>query len=116
MTVAFQCMFGILERWNNNQVTPSLSKPHELSYRSNSLGNFSPGPTRTQLEIRKDREISTRDYCERSNIGTHMGSDIGSCIHIGWDILHLEFESAIKKNVSIFFQKYGLLEKLNLFI
>ena len=35
MTVAFQRMFGILERWNNNQVTPSLSKPHELSYRSN---------------------------------------------------------------------------------
>ena len=35
MTVAFQQMFGILERWNNNQVTPSLSKPHELSYRSN---------------------------------------------------------------------------------
>ena len=36
MTVAFQRMFGILGRWNNNQVTPSLSKPHELSYRSNS--------------------------------------------------------------------------------
>ena len=35
MTVAVQRMFGILERWNNNQVTPSLSKPHELSYRSN---------------------------------------------------------------------------------
>ena len=35
MTVDFQRMFGILERWNNNQVTPSLSKPHELSYRSN---------------------------------------------------------------------------------
>ena len=35
MTVAFKRMFGILERWNNNQVTPSLSKPHELSYRSN---------------------------------------------------------------------------------
>ena len=35
MTVAFQHMFRILERWNNNQVTPSLSKPHELSYRSN---------------------------------------------------------------------------------
>ena len=35
MTVAFQRMFGILERWNNNQVTPSLSKPHELSNRSN---------------------------------------------------------------------------------
>ena len=35
MTVAFQRMFGILERWNNNQVMPSLSKPHELSYRSN---------------------------------------------------------------------------------
>ena len=34
MTVAFQRMFGILERWNNNQVTPSLGKPHELSYRS----------------------------------------------------------------------------------
>ena len=25
----------LLLRWNNNQVTPSLSKPHELSYRSN---------------------------------------------------------------------------------
>ena len=35
MTVALQRMFGILERWNNNQVTTSLSKPHELSYRSN---------------------------------------------------------------------------------
>ena len=34
--VAFQRMFGILERWNNNQVTSSFSKPHELSYRSNS--------------------------------------------------------------------------------
>ena len=39
MTVAFQRMFGILERWNNNQVTPSLSKPHELSYRSNKTIN-----------------------------------------------------------------------------
>ena len=37
MTVAFQRMFGILERWNHKQVTPSLSKPHELSYRSNIL-------------------------------------------------------------------------------
>ena len=37
MTVAFQRMFGILERWNNNQVTPSLSKPHEVSYRSNRI-------------------------------------------------------------------------------
>ena len=35
MTVAFQRMFRILERWNNNQVTPSLSQSHELSYRSN---------------------------------------------------------------------------------
>ena len=35
MTVAFQRMFGILGRWNNNQITPSLSKRHELSYRSN---------------------------------------------------------------------------------
>ena len=34
MTVASQRMFRILERWNNNQVTPSLNKPHELSYRS----------------------------------------------------------------------------------
>ena len=33
-------MFGILERWNNNQVTPSLSKPHELSYRSNICSTF----------------------------------------------------------------------------
>ena len=40
MTVAFQRMFGILERCNNNQVTPSLSKPHELSYRSNIRENF----------------------------------------------------------------------------
>ena len=37
MTIAFQRMFGILERWNNNRVTPSLSKPHELSYRSNTI-------------------------------------------------------------------------------
>ena len=35
MTAAFQRMFGMLERWNNNQVTPSLSKSHELSYRPN---------------------------------------------------------------------------------
>ena len=35
MTVAFQRMLGILERWNNNQDTPCLSKPQELSYRSN---------------------------------------------------------------------------------
>ena len=41
MTVAFQLMIGILERWNNNQVTPSLSKPHELSYRSNKFTTFS---------------------------------------------------------------------------
>ena len=38
MTVAFQRTFEILERWNNNEVTPSLSKPHELSYRSNISG------------------------------------------------------------------------------
>ena len=38
MTVYFQRIFAILERWNNNQVTPSLSKPHELSYRSNTFG------------------------------------------------------------------------------
>ena len=37
MTVAIQRMFGILERWNNNLITPSLSKPHELSYRSNNF-------------------------------------------------------------------------------
>ena len=35
MTVALQRMFGILEQFNNNQVTPSLSKPQELSYRCN---------------------------------------------------------------------------------
>ena len=34
MTVAFQRMFRILEQQNNNQVTPSRSKPYELSYRS----------------------------------------------------------------------------------
>ena len=42
MTVAFQRIFRIMERWNNNQVTPSLSKPHELSYRSNTLGWYLP--------------------------------------------------------------------------
>ena len=40
MTVAFQRMFGILQRWNNNQGTPSLSKPHDLSYRSNRQKQF----------------------------------------------------------------------------
>ena len=29
------------------------------------LGNSNPGPTRTQLEIRKDREISTRVHLKR---------------------------------------------------
>ena len=38
MTVAFQRMFGILKRWNDNQVTPSLTKPHELRYRFNIYG------------------------------------------------------------------------------
>ena len=42
MTVAFQRMFGILERWNNNQVTPSLSKPHELSYRPKTFSAYIP--------------------------------------------------------------------------
>ena len=46
MTVAFQRMFGILERWNNNQATPSLSKPHELSYRSN---NYAFGSSKFYL-------------------------------------------------------------------
>ena len=41
MKVAFQRMFWIFERWNINQVTPSLSKPHELSYRSNKLNTKS---------------------------------------------------------------------------
>ena len=36
MTVAFQRVFGIFERWNN-KVTPSLRKAHELSYRSNRI-------------------------------------------------------------------------------
>ena len=40
MTVAIQRMFGILERWNNNQVTPFLSKPHELSYRFNTIVEY----------------------------------------------------------------------------
>ena len=40
MTIAFQRMFGILYRWNKNQVMPSLSKPHELSYRSNIICEF----------------------------------------------------------------------------
>ena len=38
MTVAYQRMFGILERWNNNQVASSLSKPHGLSYAWKSNG------------------------------------------------------------------------------
>ena len=46
-------MFGILERWNNNQVTPSLSKPHELSYRSNSstLVPENPVEERTRINL-----------------------------------------------------------------
>ena len=43
MTVPFQRMFGILERWNNNLVTPSLSKPYELSYRSNNKKELTIG-------------------------------------------------------------------------
>ena len=43
MTVAFQRMFRILERWNNNQVTSSLSKQHELSYRSNNIKMYKIG-------------------------------------------------------------------------
>lgn len=39
MTVAFQFMCGILERWNN-KVTPLLSKPHGLSYRLNTKKRY----------------------------------------------------------------------------
>ena len=55
MTVAFERMFGILERWSNNRVTPSPSKPHELSYRSNNkilIENSSDG---ISLRFRKTR-------------------------------------------------------------
>ena len=54
MTVAFQRMFGILERWNNNQVTPSLSKPHELSYRSNKI----PSPNFYQISDLTNNKLS----------------------------------------------------------
>lgn len=37
MTLAFQRIFGILERWNNKQVMSSLRKPHELTGRPNTL-------------------------------------------------------------------------------
>ena len=50
MTVAFQRMFGILERWNNNQVAPSLSEPHELSYRFNTLKEFKEKPVAVQFK------------------------------------------------------------------
>ena len=55
MTVAFQRILRILERWNNNQVTPSLSKPHELSYtcRSN---------TWIHLEFLNSREFKLVEY------------------------------------------------------
>ena len=36
---------------------------------SSILGNSSPGPTRTQLEMRKDREISTRNKKKSDKIG-----------------------------------------------
>ena len=62
MTVAFQRMFGILERWNNNHVTPSLSKPHELSYRSNSFTEKSDGTTTYRRGAWKDRERPWRAF------------------------------------------------------
>ena len=53
MTVAFQRMFGILERWNN-KVTPSLRKPHELSYRSNKYKVIYGGPVNKKHDNKTD--------------------------------------------------------------
>ena len=68
MTVAFQRMFGILERCNNNQVTPSLGKPHELSYRSNtiSIGN---GGERAYFSPKNHHKIV---YKEKVKIGSKI--------------------------------------------
>ena len=62
MTVDLQRMFGILERWNNNQVTPTLSKPGELSYRSNIIFL----KRSTQLSLRKKKN-SSLVYLKKAN-------------------------------------------------
>ena len=48
-------MLGILERWNDNQVTPSLSKPHELSYRSNIREKIKTKGERRNTRMNKDK-------------------------------------------------------------
>ena len=68
MTVVFQCMFGILERWNNNQVTPSLSTPHELSYRSNiysegQIEDASTGARYSKNLFRSTSKLSHLVFC-----------------------------------------------------
>ena len=65
MTVAFQSMFGILERWNNNQVTPSPSKPHELNYRSNRFKKSEEMTAQTAVWGRKATVTQTRTDRER---------------------------------------------------
>ena len=72
MTVAFQRLFGILDRWNNNQFAPSLSKPHELTYRSNNENNLAQNnyPNNNVLRNTNDNNnkfSSNRNNSEHSN-------------------------------------------------
>ena len=74
MTVAFQRMFDILERWNNIQVTPSLSKPHELNYRSNTfiwkLGQIRVG---SDTSSRSGLNSAPPIYSVQPSITTYQG-------------------------------------------
>ena len=68
MTVAFQRMFEILGRWNNNQVTPSLSKPHELNYRSNKyLTDFMFYKLKS-IVFQYFKSIKRKIYCYNTNL------------------------------------------------
>ena len=71
MKVAFQRMFGILEQWNNNKVTPSLRKPHELSYRSNTIIKKTAGWTERSKAFAKFYNLpltQERDKFAKTNL------------------------------------------------
>ena len=88
MTVAFQRMFGILERWNNNQVTPSLSKPHELSYRSNICESASRS---VALEFMRFKGRRLKPWArKRTKIKEiKLYSGLALCNHMENDLLYL---------------------------
>ena len=76
MAVAFQRMFGILERWNNNEVTPSLSKPHELSYRSNRIHTTAYHPSSNGMIERWHRNFKAAIMCHADASWTHFLSTV----------------------------------------